>query len=93
VGDGLVTTKGKKMIFSTNLPSIRDIDSALVRPGRCFDIVHFDQLQAVHAEALANKLGVSLPGEPKDKYNIAEIFNEQTHTVENSLNQRKVGFL
>ena len=34
VGDGLVTTKGKKLIFSTNLPSIRDIDDALVRPGR-----------------------------------------------------------
>jgi ATP-dependent 26S proteasome regulatory subunit len=42
VGDGLVTTKGKKLIFSTNLPSIRDVDSALVRPGRCFDILNFD---------------------------------------------------
>jgi hypothetical protein len=29
VGDGLVTTRNKKLIFSTNLPSIRDIDSAL----------------------------------------------------------------
>jgi hypothetical protein len=93
VGDGLVTTKGKKMIFSTNLPSIRDIDSALVRPGRCFDIVHFDQLNAEQAGVLAKKLGVSLPGEAKDKYSIAEVFNEQTHTAEKALNQRKVGFL
>ena len=49
VGDGLVTTKGKKMIFSTNLPSIRDIDSALIRPGRCFDIVTFDTLDVEQA--------------------------------------------
>jgi hypothetical protein len=52
VGDGLVTTKGKKMIFSTNLPSIRDIDSALIRPGRCFDIVTFDQLNQTEATRL-----------------------------------------
>ena len=31
VGDGLVTTKGKKLIFSTNLPSVRDIDPEIGR--------------------------------------------------------------
>lgn len=95
VGDGLVTTKGKKMIFSTNLPSIRDIDSALVRPGRCFDIVHFDQLNVKQAQALADKLGVTLPdrlGKDADKYSIAEIFNEQTHAATGT-SRRTVGFI
>ena len=88
VGDGLVTTKGKKMIFSTNLPSIRDIDSALVRPGRCFDIVTFDSLNHGQATELAKKLNVTLP-EIKDAYSIAEVFNEQQHKAK----ERKVGFI
>lgn len=92
VGDGLVTTKGKKMIFSTNLPSIRDIDSALVRPGRCFDILTFRELTREEADPLAAKLGATIT-EDKDKYSLAEIFNKQTYSVETTLNIRKVGFL
>jgi len=91
VGDGLVTTKGKKMIFSTNLPSIRDIDSALVRPGRCFDIVTFAPLSQEEAEALATKLGVTIEGTQKS-WSIAEIFNKQTHAAVAATN-RKVGFI
>jgi hypothetical protein len=92
VGDGLVTTKGKKMIFSTNLPSIRDIDSALVRPGRCFDIVTFDPLTQEDAQALANKLGTELKGEQKS-WSIAEVFNEKTQNMQTSNANRKVGFV
>jgi hypothetical protein len=88
VGDGLVTTKGKKMIFSTNLPSIRDIDSALVRPGRCFDIVTFDELTQEDAAKLAKKLDVKLDG-IKPKWSIAEIFNKQI----NKPKERKMGFV
>jgi hypothetical protein len=88
VGDGLVTTKGKKMIFSTNLPSIRDIDSALVRPGRCFDIITFDTLKQEEAELLAKRLDVKLDGK-QDKWSIAEVFNKQT----NKPKDRKMGFV
>ena len=96
VGDGLVTTKGKKMIFSTNLPSIRDIDSALVRPGRCFDIVTFDALNVEQADALAKKLGVTLQTRPRgkemEKYTLAEIFNQQSENAQVA-KTRKVGFI
>lgn len=50
VGDGLISTRGKKIVFSTNLPSIRDIDEALLRPGRCFDILRFDRLTPAEAK-------------------------------------------
>jgi SpoVK/Ycf46/Vps4 family AAA+-type ATPase len=93
VGDGLVTTKGKKMIFSTNLPSIRDIDSALTRPGRCFDIVTFDALNIEQANNLAKTLEVDLPAKARGKetepYSIAEVFNQQTHKTK----ERKMGFV
>ena len=87
VGDGLVTTKGKKMIFSTNLPSIRDVDSALTRPGRCFDILTFNPLSQPQAEKLAKKLGASI-GDQKE-WSVAEIFNKQTHRPK----ERRVGFV
>lgn len=77
VGDGLVTTRGKKMIFSTNLPSIRDIDPALVRPGRCFDILHFNPLKKEEAKVLCDKLGIELKDFNQDSYSIAEIFNQK----------------
>ena len=92
VGDGLVTTKGKKMIFSTNLPSIRDIDSALTRPGRCFDIVEFKPLSLFDAKKLAEKLHGTVPKVGPGKvveFSIAEIFNTQT----NKPTERKVGFI
>src|ERR1700676_3197847 len=39
VADGVVRAQGRKIIFTTNLPNIGDIDEALVRPGRCFATV------------------------------------------------------
>ena len=95
VGDGLVTTKGKKMIFSTNLPSIRDVDSALVRPGRCFDILTFKQLSAFDADKLAKRLGVKVPdrkGGDSLEFSIAEIFNQKTEGMKTAT-ERKVGFI
>jgi hypothetical protein len=80
VGDGLVTTKGKKLIFSTNLPSTKDIDPALIRPGRCFDVLNFNLLNKEQAKVLAKKVGSSLPEKDKDganEYSIAEIYNQK----------------
>jgi len=92
VGDGLVTTKGKKLIFSTNLPSIRDIDPALIRPGRCFDIVSFDTLKQKEAEALAKKIGVKLDGK-RDSWTIAEVFNKQIEEKNTRSVGSKMGFV
>jgi len=92
VGDGLVTTKGKKLIFSTNLPSIRDIDPALIRPGRCFDIVSFDTLKQKEAEALAKKIGVKLDGK-RESWTIAEVFNKQIEEKNTRSVGSKMGFV
>jgi SpoVK/Ycf46/Vps4 family AAA+-type ATPase len=96
VGDGLVTTKGKKMVFSTNLPSIRDIDPALIRPGRCFDIVEFKPLSLFDANKLADKLGGKVPQKKAGEvveFSIAEIFNQQSEQTQNAKTNRKVGFI
>ena len=90
VGDGLVTTKNKKMIFSTNLPSVKDIDPALIRPGRCFDILNFNTLTQDQAVALAKKVDVQLDG-VKDKWSIADIFHKQTEAP--TAPRRRLGFI
>lgn len=93
VGDGLISMRGKKLIFSTNLPSIRDIDSALVRPGRCFDVVTFDNYTLEQAEKLAKKLNVTFEKKENnsDTYSLAEVFYKQRNT--NPKQIKKMGFL
>jgi len=93
VGDGLISMRGKKLIFSTNLPSIRDVDSALVRPGRCFDVVTFDNYSLEQAKNLAKKLDVSFEEKENksDTYSLAEVFFKQRNT--NPKQIKKMGFV
>lgn len=92
VGDGLVTTRNKKLIFSTNLPSTRDVDPALIRPGRCFDVITFDHLTQADAEVLAKRVGVELT-EKREKWTIAEVFHKQTFEPVKNSPRNKVGFV
>ena len=94
IGDGLVTTRGKKMIFSTNLPSINDVDPALVRPGRCFDILNFDSLEFDQVELLCAKLNIPVPTDGKAKRTLAEVFNQQlTYTKSAATKSKAFGFV
>lgn len=61
LGDGLMSTRGKKIIFSTNLPSIRDIDDALLRPGRCFDAMRFGRLDPDTAKRIRPDYAGTVP--------------------------------
>lgn len=92
VGEGLVTTAGKKMIFSTNLPSVRDVDQALIRPGRCFDVVTFDEILHAKAEILCAKLNMPMPAVVKKQYSLAELFHEQP-VATSGKSSSKVGFM
>jgi ATP-dependent 26S proteasome regulatory subunit len=48
----VVRAQGRKIIFTTNLPNIGDIDEALVRPGRCFVTVRTRALDRREAASL-----------------------------------------
>jgi len=56
VADGVVRAQGRKIIFTTNLPNIGDIDEALVRPGRCFATVRTRALERSEAELLFSRI-------------------------------------
>jgi len=56
IADGVVRAQGRKIIFTTNLPNVGDLDEALMRPGRCFGMVHTRALTPQEGEALVARL-------------------------------------
>jgi hypothetical protein len=89
LSDGLVSTKHKKLIFSTNLTSISKIDPALLRKGRCFDVLEFRPLNLEEANKVC-KIS-NIPEFTKDgNYTIAEIFNRDEQ--QEIKKQVKMGF-
>jgi hypothetical protein len=75
VGDGLIKIPNKKLIFSTNLPSVRDIDEALIRPGRCHAVLHFTPLNNEETDALTEKFNITYDKSEKSEHTISEIFS------------------
>lgn len=56
VADGVVRAQGRKILFTTNLPNVGDVDDALLRPGRCFGNVRTRALDRAEAEKLIERL-------------------------------------
>lgn len=77
VSDGLISAADKKLVFSTNLPNVRDIDSALLREGRCFDVVQFRPLTRREAQAVYDEIGKTDPLPDGSDFTLAELFNVQ----------------
>ena len=75
VADGLIKLPNKKLVFTTNIVDFGNVDSALLRPGRCFGVLHTRLLNLQEAQAAANAAGLPVPME-KREYSIAEIFNQ-----------------
>jgi hypothetical protein len=85
IADGVVRSQGRKIIFSTNLPNVGDLDDALVRPGRCYARVHVRELTLAESqvllaalcdgdEALAGRAAAELDAPRKKRYSLAEIY-------------------
>lgn len=55
--DGIGSNYSRKIIFNTNLLDKSKIDAALMREGRCYDVLHFRLLtpmEAIEARAVGN---------------------------------------
>jgi hypothetical protein len=59
----VVRAQGRKIIFTTNLPNVGDIDEALVRPGRCFATVRTRALERREAELLLSRISGDGPAD------------------------------
>lgn len=89
MSDGLVSTTNKKIIFSTNLPGINDVDPALVRPGRCYDVLHHRKLTIQEAKEVLKETGIERP-QPTGDITLAELLQSQPNEVK--VNRPKIGF-
>ena len=84
IADGIVRAQGRKIVFSTNLPNVGDLDDALVRPGRCFGRVLTRKLSWCEAMALMDSLSLPdqshadstppLTEKPNASYALAELY-------------------
>lgn len=85
IADGVVRSQGRKIIFSTNLPNVGDLDDALIRPGRCFARIHVRTLTSTEAQALAEEItagdaekltraSLALAAEEGKRRSLAEIY-------------------
>jgi ATPase family associated with various cellular activities (AAA) len=54
ISDGVVRGQGRKIIFSTNLPNVGDLDDALIRPGRCYARTYVRELTKEEAYRLTS---------------------------------------
>jgi hypothetical protein len=66
--DGFVRNQNKKIILTTNLTNINDIDEALLREGRCYAYVVSKMLDREEALALLGKLNSVASPAVIDKY-------------------------
>lgn len=86
IGDGIISMGSKKLIFSTNLASTKDIDPALLRKGRCYDILEFRELTLEESNIICQDYDMEKLTEDK-KYTLASVFNRGAVKA-----QRKTGF-
>ena len=74
VSDGLIPLKNKKIVFTTNLTDFNRIDTAITRPGRCFDFMHCRALTAEEGNRVSDDMG--MPRLSRET-TLAEIFNQK----------------
>ena len=91
VADGISSDVNKKIVFSTNLPNIKDIDSALICPGRCFDVLQFRKLEIEELNKLAKKLDINK--EVNTSMILAEFFSHTNEVRERSNVNSRFGFI
>ncbi len=69
-----------KIIISTNIKNLNDIDSALIRPGRCFKTLEFLKLQKEEQINVRNFLKLDLESVTNASQSLAEVMNERATT-------------
>jgi hypothetical protein len=85
--------KDKKIILSTNLPNVNNIDPALLRPGRCFGILKTRLLFYDESVKLLKKIGIDAKLNPQKEYSLAELYNYGKRSGEILTEKTSTGFL
>lgn len=91
VSDGLISAADKKLVFSTNLPNLEDIDEALMREGRCFDVLQFRPLTRAEAQVVLAEAKCDRQLPDGNKFTLAECFSSRPSGK--GFTRKKIGFV
>ncbi len=72
-----LASPGVKMVISTNIKNLSDIDSALIRPGRCYKTLKFEKLSEDQQVQLREFIGLSTDSCTTQYRTLAEVMNEK----------------
>ena len=92
--DGIIQVPNNKIIISTNLTNISEIDEAPLREGRCYDIFETQTLTLEQAKALGDYIELPKNSLTKKHYSLAEIYKLKSDIYEQSkrCKNMKIGF-
>lgn len=90
VTDGLIS-KYKKIIITTNIESKHHINQALLRPGRCYDVIPFRKLEGVEIDDLCDSVAKDLHLQT-ESINLSEFYAKCNNEQNSKVISSRVGF-
>ena len=93
VSDSILSGAQNKIVVSTNLTNIREVDSALLRPGRCYDVLQFRALTYQESITFLKATGHKKKELPKERdYLLSELYRITRGQALGSGQQQQIGF-
>lgn len=90
VTDGLIS-KYKKIIITTNIESKSHLNQALLRPGRCYDVIPFRKLEGVEIDDLCDSVAKDLHLQT-ESINLSEFYAKMNGAQNSKILNSRVGF-
>ena len=90
VTDGLIS-KYKKIIITTNIESKHHINPALLRPGRCYDVIPFRSLEGIEIDNLCDSVAKDLHLQT-ESINLSEFYAKCNNEQNSKMISSRVGF-
>ena len=90
VTDGLIS-KYKKIIITTNIESKTQLNQALIRPGRCFDVLNFRNIEGVEIDNLCDDCAKDLDLKT-ESISISEFYAKCNDEQNTDISKVTVGF-
>lgn len=90
VTDGLIS-KYKKIIITTNIESKSHINHALLRPGRCYDVIPFRKLEGIEIDNLCDSCAKDLNLQT-ESINLSEFYAKMNGEQNSKILSSRVGF-
>lgn len=90
ITDGLIS-KYKKIIITTNIESKNQLKSALLRPGRCYDVISFRKLEGKEIDNLCDSCEQDLDLQV-ESINLSEFYAKRDGSQNSKLMTLRVGF-